>query len=373
MSTELSATVTESTVLADLPVTSSGARVWATLGSAGLLIRCYRGGDVRAGVDPERVAAVLTAVDARFSVAATLSVSLPLATTIPVLATGAAEVAQAAVERTLSGAATVALAVTDENAGTDLTALGTRIDLDAEGVEVSGSKRWIANALTAEEILVLARHRPGRHITDFTWVLVPSSAEGVTVHPADSTLFAASGSGHIDFDRVRVGRERILGRVGLGLPVFARHIATERLASALWGVQLCRRVIARTRDRLANRAHGDSTLWHQPAVRQRLATAIVRTQQLDALCRVHANAVARHHDAAAAATLKAAAGDTVGFVLGECAHLWGADGFAAGGLQELRAQAALFGIGGGATEVVLETVAEYADSALAELAGRSAP
>ncbi|MFI5972729.1 acyl-CoA dehydrogenase [Streptomyces sp. NPDC051452] len=351
-----------------LPANADGAEVWAALGAAGLLTSAYRGGDVRAGVDPHGLAGLLAAADARWSIPATLSASVQLATALPVLATGTGPVVERALRRTLTGRATLALAATDTTAGTDLTALRTEAALDDDSVHVSGGKEWIANTTTAEAFLVLARHRPGRHFTSFSWVLVPADAPGVTVRPAPSALYASSGAGHVTFDAVRLGRDHLVGRVGMGLPLFARHIAVERLAGALWGVALCRRVLATTRRRLADRAHGDATLWDLPHIRQRFAACLVRVQELKALADRFGPSVCLHHDPRAAATLKAAAGTTVPYVLGECAQLWGAAGFADGGIQEIRAQAALFGIGGGATEVVLDTLAEGADQILAELA-----
>ncbi|MER7164176.1 acyl-CoA dehydrogenase family protein, partial [Streptomyces lydicus] len=217
-----------------LPPTASGSQVWAALGRAGLIAEVYRDGAAGTGVDPGRLAGLLGAVDARFSLAATLSASVQLATALPLLATGRTPVARQALDRTLSGRATLALAATDVTAGTDLTALRTEVRLDDDALEVTGEKNWIANTVTAEHFLVLARHRPGRHFTHFTWVLVPADAPGVTVRPADSALFADSGAGHVTFDRVRLGRDHVLGRTGFGLPLFARHIATERLAGAQW-------------------------------------------------------------------------------------------------------------------------------------------
>ncbi|MEU9119879.1 acyl-CoA dehydrogenase family protein [Streptomyces sp. NPDC048506] len=351
-----------------LPRTAGGARVWAALGGAGLLTGAYRDGEVRSGIDPEGLAALLTAVDARFSIASTLSVSVQLATALPVLAAGRTPVARRALDRARTGRATVALAATDVTAGTDLTALRTQVRIEDDGLEVTGGKTWIANTTTAEHFLTLARHRPGRHFTHFTWVLVPADAPGVTVRPADSALFADSGVGHVTFDGVRLGRDHLLGRVGFGLPLFARHIGTERLAGAQWGVALCRRVLADTRRHLTGRAHGDRTLWDLDPVRQRFAACLVRVRELDALVAQLQEPVALHHDATAAATLKAAAGSAVNHVLTECGQLWGAAGFTTGGIQEVRAQAALFGIGGGATEVVLGTLADAADSVLADLA-----
>ncbi|MFE0644599.1 acyl-CoA dehydrogenase family protein [Streptomyces sp. NPDC058877] len=357
----------------DLPPDATGADVWAALGAAGHLRRAYRGGDVRAGIDPDGLADVLAAVDARWSIPATLSVSVPLATGLPVLATGRSAAVEHCLERVLSGRATVALAATDDSAGTDLTALRTQVMIEEDSVTVTGTKEWITNSTTAEAFLVLARHRPGRHFAHFTWVLVPADAPGVAVKAAPSALYAASGVGHVSFDGVRLPRERIVGRVGLGLPVFARHIAAERMAGVLWGIALCRRVLDDTWRRLRERAHGEGMLADLGTVRQRLAACLVRLEELRALADRYAPEVAHQHDPRAAALLKAAAGTTVPYILGECAQLWGAAGFADGGIQEIRAQAALFGIGGGATEVVRETVADNTENLLASLGRKDLP
>ncbi|MCE4947368.1 acyl-CoA dehydrogenase family protein [Streptomyces noursei] len=347
-----------------LPATATGAEVWAALGRAGLLTRAYRDGAVTAGTDPDGLADLLTAVDARFSIPATLSASVQLATALPVLAAGRTPLARQALDEVLSGRATVTLAATDATTGTDLAALRTEVRIADDGLTLTGTKRWIANTTTAAWHLVLARHRPGRHFTHFTWVLVPADAPGVTVRAADSALFAPSGTGHLTLDDVRLDRDHLVGRTGFGLPLFARHIATERLAGAQWGVALCRRVLADTHRHLTRRPHGEGTLWDLDPVRQRFAACLVRVRELHALAADCADAVALRHDATAAAALKAAAGSTVNHVLAACGQLWGAEGFTTGGIQEIRAQAALFDIGGGAGEVVLGAVADTAEAAL---------
>ncbi|MDC7340492.1 hypothetical protein PQR15_33625 [Streptomyces lydicus] len=79
-----------------LPPTASGSQVWAALGRAGLIAEVYRDGAAGTGVDPGRLAGLLGAVDARFSLAATLSASVQLATALPLLATGRTPVARQA-------------------------------------------------------------------------------------------------------------------------------------------------------------------------------------------------------------------------------------------------------------------------------------
>ncbi|HWG98293.1 MAG TPA: acyl-CoA dehydrogenase family protein, partial [Pilimelia sp.] len=294
-----------------------------------------------------------------------------LATVVPLLAAGAeggggsGPVAGAAAA-TLAGRQVTALAVTDAGSGSDLTALDTTVRLGDELV-LTGAKRWITNAVGADAYLVLARHRPGRHFTSFSLVLVPATAPGVRATPADTPLFAGGGVGHVELAGVRLPRDHLVGAPGRGLAAFARHLATERLAGALWGVALCRRAITATRDRMAARAYGDGALWDLDPVRATLADCVVRTRQLDALCRALEERVARTWDAAGAALLKAAAADVAERVLTACAHLHGADGFAASGLHQLRAEAAVLGTGGGATEVALGLVADDLDRALADL------
>ncbi|MFD8260122.1 acyl-CoA dehydrogenase family protein [Streptomyces griseoluteus] len=346
-----------------LPPGRDAREVLAGLSRTGALGRLYPAGPA-GRIDAVLLRRLLGAADARGPQGLVLALLVQLATALPLLAQSASTpVTEKVLRAAVEGQALLALAATDEQSGSDLAGLATRVDLTAADVEdgilvLDGEKRWVTSATTADHALVLARHRPGRHFTSFTWLLVPLDAPGVTVRPADTELFAASGVGHVTFDRCRLDCGHLLGRPGRGLALFARHIAVERLASAAWGTELCRRVLAGTVARLAGRTVDGTPLDRNPAVRQRLAECAVRVSALDALWTASYERITGERDATAAAVLKAASGATVDHVLSACAQLWGADGFAAGGIQQLRAEAALFGIGGGATEVVLDTVAD---------------
>ncbi|MGW3095100.1 acyl-CoA dehydrogenase family protein [Streptomyces sp. NPDC001102] len=346
-----------------LPPGRDAREVLAALAREGCFERLYPDGPA-ARIDAVLLRRLLSAADARGPQGLVLALLVQLATALPLLAqTASTPVAEKALRAALEGQALLALAATDEQAGSDLAALATRVDLTvAEGADgavvLDGTKRWVTSATTADHALVLARHRPGRHFTSFTWLLVPLGAPGVTVHPAGTDLFAGSGVGHLTFSQCRLDRGHLLGRPGRGLALFARNIAVERLASAAWGTELCRRVLSETAERLAGRTIDGTPLDRNPAVRQRLAECAVRVSALDALWHASHERITGERDATAAAVLKAASGATVEHVLSACAQLWGADGFTAGGIQQLRAEAALFGIGGGATEVVLDTVAD---------------
>jgi alkylation response protein AidB-like acyl-CoA dehydrogenase len=142
------------------------------------------------------------------------------------------------------------------------------------------------------------------------------------------------------------------------MPGFLRQVAAERLGGALWAVALARRVLHQTRDRLQ-----PGPLWSNESVRQRFGRCLLEYRKLVALCRRVDGLTTLD-----GLLLKAAATQTLELVLAECAQLHGADGFADGGIQHLRAEAAMFGIAGGVTELMLAGIADHADTLLTEAA-----
>lgn len=366
-----------SQALESVPVNAPATAVWRALGAAGTLSTLYGSGNTMGPVaDPAHLGALLRAVDARGDNGATLSVLVQAASALPVLGSGPSGPASAApspvaavYEQALAGTTQVALAATDEAAaGSDLSGLGTQVRIEGDELVVHGGKRWVTNAGSAEYLLVLGRHHPGRHFTNFSWVLVPAKTAGVTVSPAATNLLANSATGHIGFDSVRLPADHLVGRNGRGMAVFARHMSTERLAGAQWAVALTSRVLADTRERLRQRTVDGEPLWHNAVVRQGFAECLVRVAQLRALCDSLAETAVKGQNLSAGALLKSAVGLTVDPVLAQCAQLQGADGFAAGGAQGIRAEAGVLGIGGGVTELMLASVADMSEQLLAELA-----
>ncbi|NBH07256.1 acyl-CoA dehydrogenase [Amycolatopsis sp. SID8362] len=344
---------------------AGGAQVWQRLGAAGVLRAQYRERTPTGLVaDPGRLAATLRAVDARGDNGITLSVLVQSASALPILAAGTGP----EFDQVADGDGEVALAATDAGAaGSDLTGLGTTVDIDGDSVRLDGGKRWVTTATRAAYFLVLARHRPGRHFTAFTWVLVPADAAGVRVTPATTTLLPGAGIGHVEFSGVRLPASAVLGRQGRGLALFARHMGTERLAGAQWAAALTSRVLAETREALLRREIDGRALWDHESVRQEFAACLVRVRALRALHESLGERVVAEHDATSAAILKASIGLTADEVLSRCARWRGADGFADDGLQLVRAEAAVFGIGGGVTELMLGAIADAAGPLLEDL------
>ncbi|HXM56357.1 MAG TPA: acyl-CoA dehydrogenase family protein, partial [Candidatus Dormibacteraeota bacterium] len=105
--------------------------------------------------------------------------------------------------------------------------------------------------------------------------------------------------------------------------------------------------------------------WENDAVRQRFARCLVELRRIEALCALHGDGRRnREESAEATMVLKAAIAESVELILGECVQLRGADAFREGGEAALRAEAAMFGIAGGATGAMLSGIADHAAALL---------
>ncbi|NUT94648.1 MAG: acyl-CoA dehydrogenase [Saccharothrix sp.] len=324
--------------------------VWASLGSSGVLTRDR---------PVEVLRELLPSLDAQYPLGVVLSVCVQVASALPILRSHRAGPVGEVCAEAERGSAVVALAASDAGAaGSDLMDLTTSARISADSVVVDGGKRWITNALFADYALVLARHRPQRHFTSFVWVLVPLDAPGVSRVSAGSA-FAGAGVGHLEFTGVTVGRDWVVGAPGRGLALFARHVATERLAGALWAAALCRRVLASTRRELLVRPLGGGVAWDNAVVRDRFARGLVEARRVEALCSSF-----REGDLVDSMVVKVAVAEGLDRVLGVCAELVGASSFADGGLAGLRAEAAMFGVAGGASGAMLAGIADHAEDLL---------
>ncbi|GGU80610.1 citronellyl-CoA dehydrogenase [Streptomyces litmocidini] len=358
--------------LESLPVAASradGRTLIRALGEAGVVADCLAGSDPRQPLRLPLLRTVLGGLTGRVPHGAQLACLLHLSTVTPlVLRLAGGERADPLVR----GRATAALAATDSGAaGSDLPGLTTAVRRHGEDLVIDGHKTWITGARWADHFLVLARHRPGRHFSDFCLVMVPADARGVSVEPIGTPVMAGAGLGSLALDGVRLPAEAMLGRPGRGMVAFTEQMGAERLAGGMWTASLCRRLLATaaagaTRRHLAGRA-----LWTESAVRQRLAALLARVRLLEALVDdVTARTTATgRFPLADTAVVKATVGPLAAEVADACLHLAGAAGLTDDGdLLRTAQDVRTFAVAGGSTETMLELVAEELPAA-----GRAEP
>lgn len=120
----------------------------------------------------------------------------------------------------------VSIGMSEPASGSDLASVRTRAVPDADGWRVTGQKVWTTHAHRAHYIVALVRTSDDRH-AGLTQMIIPLSAEGVTVRPIE-TLTGAPEFCEVFFDDVQVPREQAVGEVGAGWEQVTSELAAER-------------------------------------------------------------------------------------------------------------------------------------------------
>jgi glutaryl-CoA dehydrogenase (non-decarboxylating) len=124
-----------------------------------------------------------------------------------------------------------ALALSEENAGSDAKAVETTATEDGDGFVLDGHKKWTTFGQIAGLYLTVAQC--GGKPTAF---LVERGAPGLSVSPIRGMLGTrASLLARLDFDRCRLPRTALLGRVGFGVSHVAAAALEQGRYSVAWG------------------------------------------------------------------------------------------------------------------------------------------
>jgi acyl-CoA dehydrogenase len=131
----------------------------------------------------------------------------------------------------LTGDLIQALALTEPQAGSDVTRLRTTAVHDGEDYIVNGSKCFITNGAKADLIYALARS-PGSDDQALTMIAVPGDATGITRRRTRTLNFKACDTAELFFDDVRVPRANRIGPEGAGLRILRGLMPIDRLQMA---------------------------------------------------------------------------------------------------------------------------------------------
>jgi methoxymalonate biosynthesis protein len=143
---------------------------------------------------------------------------------------GSAEQQRAYLSALTSGAA-ACVAFSEASAGSDLSAMTTRITADGDAVVVDGAKVWVTGAAYAGWILVVGRYGNGAGA-----VMVPRATPGVTVtRVSDPMGCRAAGHADVRLDAVRLPADALLAGAGMPLPWLVTTALTYGRVSVAWG------------------------------------------------------------------------------------------------------------------------------------------
>ena len=181
----------------------------------------------------------------------------------------------------LTGGELAAVAFSEPQAGSDLSALGTTIRQDGESVVVDGRKKWVTAAHYADLLVVFGRYQDGAAA-----VLVPADAPGVRVERiADPLGCRAAGHADLRLDSVRLPVDSVLGGYGLPLPLLVTTALAYGRISVAWGcVGILRACLAAATAHAATREQFGRPLAEHQLVARHLAELYAGEQIASRVC-----------------------------------------------------------------------------------------
>lgn len=123
----------------------------------------------------------------------------------------------------------VCFALTEAEAGSDATAIGTEARLEGDHYVLNGAKRYISGAPYADLAVLLAVTEPGRGPQGISAFFVDLHAEGVSIDSDYSVMSGGGAHGNILLKDVRVPVQSRIGDEGAGFKLAMGRITLNRL------------------------------------------------------------------------------------------------------------------------------------------------
>ena len=130
----------------------------------------------------------------------------------------------------ISGDHVGALAMSEPNAGSDVTSMTLRADKKGDRYVLNGSKMWITNGPSADVIVVYAKTSPELGHKGITAFIVEKNYKGFSVaQKLDKLGMRGSETGELVFEDCEVPAENVLGNINKGVYVLMKGLDYERL------------------------------------------------------------------------------------------------------------------------------------------------
>jgi acyl-CoA dehydrogenase len=260
------------------------------------------------------------------------------------------------------GSAITAIAVTEPDAGSDVSAIRTSARPDGDGWRINGTKMFITNGGMADLVFVAARTDPdakgSRGISIFA---VPKGTDGFGASRSLEKMgWHSSNTAELVLDEAWVPRDSLIGELNRGFYYIMGNFQNERLAIMGQAIGEAQTALDLTIAYVKERRAFDAPLWNKQAIRQRLA---MRQAEIDAARELVYRAAwltdEGEDTVREVSEVKALVGELVNGVLYDCVQFHGGMGYIAETVVErMYRDARIHSIGGGATEVMLEEVAK---------------
>ena len=247
----------------------------------------------------------------------------------PVTLAGSDAQKRALLPRVANGQTICAFAITEPDAGSDVSAIATRAVRDGDDYVIDGAKCFISNAGVADSYVLFARTSDDRH-RGLSAFLLDGSANGLTITPTE--LIAPHPIGTLKLERVRVPASARLGDEGEGFGLAMATLDFFRTSVGAAALGMATRALDEARARVLARKQFGRPLADFQATQMALAEMAVDV----AAARLLVFSAAHHIDTAAgpgtldAAMAKLYATEAAQRVIDRAVQLFGGHGVRVG-------------------------------------------
>ncbi|MGK2318281.1 acyl-CoA dehydrogenase family protein [Gordonia rhizosphera] len=196
----------------------------------------------------------------------------------------------------IAGDITMAVAISEPDAGSAATDLTTKAVVDGDTVRVNGNKRWISNGSEADVYLVYARMSDAPGAKGIGAVLVEADREGVSFGAREKLMgFRGIPSADIYFDDVSVPKKNIVVEPG-GFRKLFTTFSIERLGNTTMSLALGQRALDLTMRYVQERTQFGKPLIEFQAVQMTVADMALQVEAARLLLERAASAVVTGDD-----------------------------------------------------------------------------
>lgn len=254
-----------------------------------------------------------------------------------------------------------AVAVTEADAGSDVSGIRTRAERDGGEWIINGSKMFITNGVHGDVYFVAAKTEPSAKGRGISMFLVEKDTPGFRVGKAlNKSGWLCSDTAELVFENCRIPAGNLLGEENRGFYQIMRNFQNERLVLGAQAVGEATRAIEMTLAYVRDRQAFGASLWEKQAIRQRLAMRASQVEAARHLVYHTAWLDAQGRDCVKEVSMiKALCGELINGVVYDCQQFHGGFGYMhEAAIQRMVRDVRVEAIGGGATEVMLEEVAK---------------
>lgn len=228
-----------------------------------------------------------------------------------------------------AGECVVALATSEENAGSDLSAIEVTARLEGDDYVIHGTKVHVSTVPGADVLAVSARvEQPGGAKPRMVLLRVPTDLPGVSTTVMEQMGARAHMLGEVHLDGVRVPATATLGGEGQGKAIMYARFNVSRCLSPLAALGAARAVLQETIDFAKRRIVYGRPIAHNQSISFPLVEHHARIEAGRLLAYRALVANDRGEDAAADAAMAKWFGISTGVtVIQDCLQMFGASGY----------------------------------------------